>query len=92
MYRKNVYKNFFKRWPENGCCAYQETFPVERANLGKTREAINIGLLDEKVQALKCQVVDIVSSKTKNLVDSRTKSGKPTVILFWTKWFNWIFN
>lgn len=73
-------------WPDRGCCAYQDTLPEEKNNLAKTKDPINQGLLNEKVQAMKCQVLDLSSKNTRNLVESKTKSRRPTVILFWTKW------
>jgi len=75
---------FIFRWPEKGCCAYQDTLPLERTNLNKTREIINFGLLSEPIQALRCEVTDLATNKSKNLVESRGKTS--TVILFWTKW------
>jgi hypothetical protein len=83
-FSKTIYLN--SRWPETGCCAYQDTLPIERINLGRSKEPINIGLVSEPVQAFKCEVLDLVSSKIKNLVESKNKSGKMNVILFWTKW------
>ena len=73
-------------WPDKGCCAYQDTLPVERTQLTRTREPLNTGLLAEPEQALKCEVVELYGNKIRNLVDAKTKSGKFTVILFWTKW------
>lgn len=60
--------------------------PIERINLSKTRDPINQGLLSEPIQALKCEVIDLITHKTRNLVEGRNKSGKMTLILFWTKW------
>ena len=73
-------------WPDKGCCAYQDSLPVERTQLTRTREPLNTGLLAEPEQALKCEVVDLHGNKMRNLIDAKTKSGKFTVILFWTKW------
>jgi hypothetical protein len=73
-------------WPDKSCCSYQETLPIERVNLSKTREPINIGLLAEPINVPKCQVIDIITNKTRYLFDGKIKSSRTLVVLFWTKW------
>ena len=74
-------------WPGKGCCAYFDTLEVEREILSKTRETINIGLLNEVVSIPKLKVLEISSNKNKHLIESKSKATKPTIILFWTKWY-----
>lgn len=73
-------------WPEKGCCAFEDSLAGERINLSKTREPLNIGLLREPVPAPKVQVLEMSTNKTRTLIEAKSKSGKSTVILFWTKW------
>ena len=74
------------RWPEKGCCSFDDSLAVERVVLSKTREPINIGLLSEPVPAPRCQVLEMTTGKTKSLIEGKSKSGKSTIVLFWTKW------
>ena len=76
-----------KSWPEKGCCAYQDTLPIERSNLSKAKELVHYGLLNEPVSFPRVELFDLVSKKTRSLIEGRSRMGnKPTVLLFWTKW------
>ena len=74
-----------KRWPEPGCCSYRDTLNVERHNLSKTREPINLGLLNEPIPAPSCQIIEVSSGKSNNLIENRNNDHS-TVVFFWTKW------
>lgn len=73
-------------WPEKNCCAYQDTLPIERIQLSKTKEPVNQGLLADPPSLPKCQLIDIVNNKTRYLFDAKSKFSRTTVVLFWTKW------
>lgn len=53
--------------------------------IANSKDIINLGKLKEKVETFKCEVVDLRTNKKVQL-DTKTKSGKCSVILFWTKW------
>lgn len=74
-------------WPDKSCCSYQESLPIERLNLSKTKEPINLGLLDNPRSLPKCQVLDIITNKIRYLFEPKSKSSRASVVLFWTKWF-----
>lgn len=75
----------FARWPEKGCCAYQDSLSIERDMVSSSKELINFGKLKQRQETFKCEVIDLISLK-KTYLESKSKSGRMTVILFWTKW------
>jgi len=44
-------------------------------------------MLNEPVPAPKCQVIEMSTGKTRSLIEGKSKSGKSTIIIFWTKWY-----
>ena len=64
-----------KSWPEKGCCAYQDTLPIERSNLSKAKELVHYGLLNEPVSFPRVELFDLVSKKTRSLIEGRSRMG-----------------
>ena len=53
--------------------------------ISSSKELVNLGKLKEKQETFKCEVVDLISLK-KTYMESKSRSNKMTVVLFWTKW------
>ena len=78
---------FGDRYPSAGCCYYEETLLVECSRkYDKPGKQIPYrGLLDKRIPPPVTEGVEVQSGDWKPIVE---KSGKPTLILFWTKWFD----
>lgn len=53
--------------------------------VSSSKDLVNLGKLKEKQETFKCEVVDLISLQ-KTYMESKSKSNRMTVVLFWTKW------
>nr|XP_034305803.1 uncharacterized protein LOC105321045 isoform X1 [Crassostrea gigas] len=70
------------RWPNQGCCKYQDSVMYERQ---LAKKLANQGLLKRKVPPPACSLLDIFQGEYKPFLGTHNKQF-PTAILFWTPW------
>ncbi|XP_048739977.2 uncharacterized protein LOC125654190 isoform X5 [Ostrea edulis] len=70
------------RWPNQGCCKYQDSVMYERQ---LAKKLANQGLLKRKVPPPACSLLDIFQGEYKPFLETHNKQF-PTAILFWTPW------
>ena len=71
-----------------GCCGYDDTILVEcNRKYDKPGKPIPYrGLLDKKIPSPLADGLELRSEEWKPILQ---KTGKPTFLLFWTKWLVW---
>uniref|UniRef100_A0A7M5XFI6 Fibronectin type-III domain-containing protein n=2 Tax=Clytia hemisphaerica TaxID=252671 RepID=A0A7M5XFI6_9CNID len=77
------------RFPHVGCCNYEETLQVEasRKHDKPGKPIAYRGTLDKKVPPPSAEAVELRTGEWKPIYDRiGMGSGKPTFVLFWTKW------
>lgn len=74
--------HFSIRWPNQGCCKYQDSVMYERQ---LAKKLANQGLLKRKVPPPACSLLDIFQGEYKPFLGTHNKQF-PTAILFWTPW------
>ena len=78
----HVFYIFANRWPNQGCCKYQDSVMYERQ---LAKKLANQGLLKRKVPPPACSLLDIFQGEYKPFLGTHNKQF-PTAILFWTPW------
>jgi len=78
------------RFPHVGCCSYEETLQLETARKhDKPGKPIAYrGILDKKVPPPSAEAIELRTGEWKPIYErvGAAGSGKPTFVLFWTKW------